>query len=842
MEVDTATGQWSLTDSRSGVRWPSEAAASAGTSKGLAGGFAEADRSDPSAIRLGKKNGATVVFALADGGQVLEIRYEGEAVGDVRVLGDALGITDVEGGYAVVPCREGLLIPADSGKSFRRTFGTSEYEGCHMNVLGFVKAHSALLVTWDDAYVFPELSSTQPKAQAHRQRLTADFSLRRSARSVRLHPLGKGDWDTLAAGYRRVAEGRKLAATLREKIARNADAAGMIGAANVKLWTCLARRMNEDSTQEESVKVRWTFDEAAKIAEHIRNDLGIERCLFMIGGWTEGGYDCRHPDNLPANPECGGSKALADAIGRIRSLGYVACLHDNVQDMYRDAKSFSPDLIEKRPDGSPITGGRWLGGRAYMVCAPKQLELARRPRNLPEIARLFAPQSYFIDTTYAVGPRECHDPNHPIGRNDDIAWKIKLSDYSRETFGLFGSECGREWALPHSDFFEGLVGVSGRYYHQLKPEDLGATVIPFWEMVYHDCQIAWGKYGYAPEQAGEYVAHHVLCARPLHYHSMGDHLYWQQTAASGTLSVSPRVASVEAIDKRTFRIRYEWKVERDVAADWRVFVHFGTSKDILFQDDCLPDPPTSKWRAGQSVAIGPRTVHVPPTLRSKAVNVYLGLYDVNDEARRASLPGCDAQSRILAGRLALTPEIRFEPADAKAPARPGRACYTRSDGGWAEGMHPTDVFLKNTQEVLGPLHASTAHVRLTKLEFLTPDRAVRRATYGSGDEVVRVVVNFGPADAEAATKLGGRAVLGPWGFVVEAPRFAAFCANRWGGVDYGDGALFTLRSLDDKPLAGTGRVRVFHGFGSPAIQWQGRRHEVPREKTLPIDKEGKTQR
>jgi hypothetical protein len=90
-----------------------------------------------------------------------------------------------------------------------------------------------------------------------------------------------------------------------------------------------------------------------------------------------------------------------------------------------------------------------------MVCAPKQVELAMRPQNLPEIQRLFAPWSYFIDTTYAVGPRECSDPAHPIGRNDDIAWKIRLSDEARKRFGIFGdgdaavtSALGGEVLLP----------------------------------------------------------------------------------------------------------------------------------------------------------------------------------------------------------------------------------------------------------------------------------------------------------------------------------------------------------------------------------------------------------
>ena len=830
--VDAKTGRWNLRDRRSGVRWPTEGLARAGTAKALAGNFAEADTSKPDRIRLVKANGAAVVFALADAGRGLELRYEGNAVGDVSVLSDALGITNVEGGYAIVPCREGLLIPANSGKSFRRTFGTSDYEGCHMNVLGFVKAGSVLAVTWSDAYVLAELASTQPRGQKHRQRLTATFRLRRSARSLRVWPLGQGDWNTLAAGYRRVAEGKKLAVTLTDKIRRDAHAERMVGAANVKLWTCLARRMNEQSTKEESVTVRWTFDEAARIAEHIRKDLGIERCLFMMGGWTAGGYDCRHPDNLPANPECGGNDALAKAVQRIQKLGYVACLHDNVQDMYRDAKSFDLDFIEKRPDGSPITGGRWLGGRAYMVCAPKQLELARRPQNLPAIRKLFAPWSYFLDTTYAVGPRECHDPNHPLGRNDDIAFKQRLSDYTRQMFGLFGSECGREWALPHSDFFEGLVGVSGKYFHMLKPESLGATVVPFWEMVYHDCQICWGKYGYKAEAAAEYVAHHVLCARPLNYHSLGDHLYWKAAGANkrGPIPARPRVVSVKPDGKRAFRIRYAWDVGGDVTGDFRAFVHFGTDKDILFQDDHTPDPPTTSWRKGRTVEIGPHTVRMPASVRRKSVNVYVGLFSKTDVARRAPLPGCDAQRRILLGRLHLTPVVSFEPASRKPGA--DRACYTRSDGGWARGLHPIDVFLKNTQEVLGPLHEATAHVRLTKLEFLTADRSLRRATYGRGAQATTVTVNFGPADADVTLRPGGRTVLPSWGFVVRSAAFEAFHAKRHGGVDFPRGALFTLRALDGKPLAQSGRVRVFHGFGPAVLRWRGREYNVPREQVI----------
>ncbi len=700
VEIDDATGQWRLSDVRSGVTWPSTGMASPGKAAWLEGDFVRAERGGENSVRLVKDSGRAVTFALVHGGEAMEIRYESAADETIRVLEDALAITSADDGYVLVPCREGLLVPADGGKAFKQTFGTSDYEGCHMNMVGLVKRGASLIVTWDDAYVFCELERAVPEGQAEGRKLTTTFEMRRSAKVLRLMPLGHGDWNDIARVYRQYADQRGFAVTLRQKIERDKHLERMVGASNAKLWTCLARRMNDDSTAEESVQVRWTFDEAARIAEHLHSDVKLDRCFFMMGGWTEGGYDCRHPDNLPANPECGGNAALADAVRRVQTLDYVACLHDNVQDMYQDAKSWDPSFIEKHPDGSLIAGGRWLGGRAYMVCAPKQLELAQRPQNLPAIAELFAPWSYFIDTTYAVGPRECFDPNHPIGRNDDIAWKIRLSDYARNVFGLFGSECGREWALPHSDFFEGLVGVSGKYYHNLKPDELGATVIPFFEMVYHDCQICYGKYGYRAEEAGEYIAHHVMCARPLHYHSFPDHLYWQS-------------------ERRTER-------------------------------------------------------------------------------------------------------------DATAPL----ACYTRSDNGWAEGMHPLDVFIKNTHEVLGPLHRVTAYDRLTQFDYLSGDRSVRRAVYGGGADATTVIVNFGATDAEVTCELGGRTILPPWGFVVEGPSFVAFHAKRWNDTDYGQGALFTLQSADGKPLKESASVRVFHAFGPAALSWQGQTREVRREELI----------
>ncbi|HOL94312.1 MAG TPA: DUF6259 domain-containing protein [bacterium] len=699
--IDSGTGNWSLLDKQSGVSWPGEGNAAPGKIGRTVPEFHRVKHSNRVA-RFETDQGFGVTYTLAGGGRALEITFDGEIPGEgIQFLGDALTVQGNENGAVIVPSREGLLIPANSGVAFQREFGTSDYEGCHMNMLGFLKSGAALVLTWDDAYTWPRVESVLPEGPDAFQRLVTTVTLRKTARSVKLVPLGKGDWNTVAERYREIAEKKGLVQTLRAKIRRNRHEELLVGAANVKLWMCLARRMNEESTKEESVEVNWTFDEAAAVAEHIAKEVQIGRCLFTLGGWTEGGYDCRHPDALPANPECGGNEGLQDAVRRIQALGYAACLHDNYQDMYRDAKSWDPAYIEKRADGSLITGGRWMGGRAYMVCAPKQVELALRPQNLPAIQALFKPWVYFIDTTYAVGPRECFDPNHPVGRNEDIAWKIQLSDKARQIFGLFGSECGREWALPHSDFFEGLVGVSGHYYHQLKPAELGAVVIPFWEMVYHDCQICYGKYGFDFRQSAEYVAHHVLTARPLHFHSVPEHKYWL-------------------------------------------------------------------------------------------------------EKPREQKPGGAAAS------------------------------YTRADNGWAAGFHPFDVLLKNTHEILGPLHAATAFQRLERFEFVTPDRSLRRAVYGKGRNRTEVVVNFGSADAAVQTRWGGAVWLPPWGFVVESPRFIAFHAKRWNGIDYPDGALFTLRVEKGRDFEHARGLRIFHGFGGSTFQWKDATWDVPREEVVTV--------
>jgi hypothetical protein len=633
--------------------------------------------------------------------RTLELSYEadqGLEVAGITLAEDVLGVTDSAKGYVVVPAREGLLVPADSGLSFTHRFDTYAYEGCHIEMLGVVQNGAAAMLTWQDPYVAVDLKSVVREggagtngasARSARQRLTPSLALTRSARSFRISFLGPGDYVTIAKAYRDVARERGWLVTWDEKLKTNPEREKLFGAANIKLWSALDRRMNQESTREESARVNWTFDEAAQVAEHLKQDLKLDRVLFTVGGWIHRGYDNQHPDILPAAPECGGDTALADCAQRVMRLGYLFCLHDNYQDIYRDSPSWNEKFIMKTRDGQLARGGHWAGGMAYLTCSQMALDLARRPQNLAAVKKLCGANAYFIDTTYAAGLQECFDPAHPLTRADDLKWKQALSDYAREVFGIFGSECGREWAIPHSDFFEGLTGVSGHDYHDSGlTGKLGATVVPLFELVYRDCIAMYGKYGYDPKRAAPYVLHHISLGRPLNYHSIPRHLYWKNQ---------------------------------------------------------------------------------PPSQR--------------------------------------------EPASAADDA----ALFTRAEGGWAEGLHPMDRFIKNTCEVLCPLNEMTARLPMTGHQFLTPDRKVQRTVFGEGTGAIQVIVNSGAGAYPCSSSLGGQVELPPGGFLVESPSFVAFHASSWAGTRYESPPLFTLRSLDQQPLSRSHRVRVYHAFGSSQI-------------------------
>lgn len=145
----------------------------------------------------------------------------------------------------------------------------------------------------------------------------------------------------------------------------------------------------------------------------------------------------------------------------------------------------------------------------------------------------------------------------------------------------------------------------------------------------------------------------------------------------------------------------------------------------------------------------------------------------------------------------------------EAQAREPRFAFARSDRGWARDLCAADALIKNTYEVLSHLHRVIGDAPMTSHRFLRADRSAERTSFGE----VRVTVNYSDEPLTV-----GEAVLGRYGFLIESPRFVAFHARSFGGVDYPRGACFTLRSMDETPLTSSASVRVYHAFGDPRVR------------------------
>lgn len=614
------------------------------------------------------------------------------ALESINLLDNALWTTDEDQGYAVVPTRVGALIRADSGKESVADL----YEDLEMWMLGIVKKGSALLITWDIPYVRPRLQNTLTSLPGEpcKQVLSTTLRLRKLATCVELHFLGKGDYLTIAKAYRNIAKRRGLVVTWDEKLKQAPERHKLLGAVCFRIPRLMERIVDENGNEHANMKV--SFADAIKIAEHLKYTLKIDKALFIMAGWIHYGYDNRHPDILPAAPECGGNEGFARASKRIQELGYLFCPHDNYQDVYRNAPSYSQDIIRKNADGSLMVGGRWEGGQAYIACPKQAINLAKR--NLPEVKQLFDPNAYFIDTTFCVDLDECYDPAHPLNKFTDLCCRTELCDYARSLFGILGSEDGKEWAIPHSDFFEGLSCISGYSGTQ-------RGVIPLFGMVYNDCIVVYGKYGYDVNTAAPYVLHQLRQGMPLNYHFEPYPLYWKQPEAG--------------------------QIPVNVSDGWN------------------------------------------------------------------QLP----------------------------------SCFARADNGWAQGMCRMDCFLKNTYEITSPLHNITAHTQITGHRFLNSEWTAQEIEFG---HKVYVVINEKAGEVVYQSRYGGKIVLPRFGFLIESPEYIAFHALQWNGLTYKQPVLFTIRSLDGKPIHESEKVRIYHGFGDSKVKIGDRTINIEREAIVSV--------
>lgn len=501
---------------------------------------------DASALKIQAVNSVSkahdvLSFATPDGTR-FEIRlglesaeysvHPGEEVAEVLLLDQALPLQAGQSSYYAIPHRLGIMIPVEGEESYTRRFPAyATGSGYSMAMAGAVKDGSAILLHWDDPYTeilvdYTASSAEEAESEGSGSRLTMGLSLRQSATRVSLQPLGKGGYVEIAKAYRPVARQRGFLNTLAEKVADNPAVEKFFGSADFKPFAYMPMAPNTrwNRTDKEVVQFKFSFDECVSLVEHFKNDLGIERSLLVLNGWINGGYDNLHPDILPAAEMMGGNKGLEDCARRVKQLGWVFGLHDNYQDMYKEAKSWDESYLIKNSDGSSREGGIWAGGKCWLICSRAATDLASRPQNVPGVVELCKPDLYFSDTVFAAGLYECADPTHPATKNDDIHYKQKLCDYMRNEVGMFGSEEGREWGVPHADYFEGLMSHKTGFLVRRETPDI---IVPMFHLVYGDCIPIYTHQSDRPTpEDPDKILHHVLYGEmPVYY--FGEHIYWE---------------------------------------------------------------------------------------------------------------------------------------------------------------------------------------------------------------------------------------------------------------------------------------------------------------------------
>lgn len=787
----------------------------------------------------------TVVLEATEDGHGLRFALRGQESGEskinsVELLRRAFMTTNNFEGASTIGFRTGERFVASRAPRPGK-FGATTYNySSTLAMVGQEKNGSALLLAWSH----PESSYTLERQWTTNSGLPGTvvhsfgFNVTDLAADLVVYPLGKGSYVDIAKAYRAHVDKRGLLKTWKQKRATDGpNIDKMHGCADFKPFvythTVPTSRYNRSGKDERYVN--WTLEEISQIAEHLNGTLGIDRAMMVLCGWINGGYDNGHPDPLPVAPELGGNEELVKTSERVRKTGFLFGMHDNYQDMYEAAPSWNPDFVAKRADGKKLAGGNWAGGPCWLVCASKQVELAARPdTNLPKIAELFNPTIYFIDTIFAAPLYSCYDPNHPNTRFDDMNNKIKLCQLGKKHFGVFGSEEGREWAVPYADYFEGVFShrANIRTPERTFFSHAGGDLIPLLEMVFGDCV---NLYTHQSDRAipgrNSFILACIAHAETPLY-NFGSHLYFKQRPPAKSVMKLVDV-SVKAADKRKITIDYTWTTSGDMSDGLRCFTHFthpaaGQKPDnIAFQDD--HDLVTGLWKAGETRTIT-RNVTIPEEYNDD-ITLRIGVFRLDGKGRQpfTHTDGGQGEHQDL-GQLVVGKDgtVRFTP----VAAGKQYSQLSRADNGWAEDFNVTDRFIKNTYEVTSWIARLAAHSPMTDHRFLNEDCTVEYSCFDDMHIWINESEEPFVVDDARVTRFGGPVTLQPDGFLAVSPTFAAFHALSFGGRNYTMPVLFTVRALEGDSLEQASSIRVFHGFGDDRLQLFGKEHSVRREAVI----------
>lgn len=454
-----------------------------------------------------------------------------------------------ENGYLVIPFKQGVIVPSKLNAGFMRFMHNTwqtisdiervlpfESGSINMPWFGTVVNNSGLfgyIETPDDCSLHIICNSVindkgvvvdARQGQNPGQRISSLSPVWISSKGNLSYPrrlrieLISGGYVDMTKRYLSYSKRIGRYVSLKDKIEKNPLVEKVIGAPDIKIYV-YTNRLNNPYLRAWSgpildgySKLHTTFRQVSEMALEAKR-LNIEKCLFILAGWSYAGYDRKHIDIWPPAEVAGGETGLKEASEIITKEGYLLALHDNYQDFYTDAPSYDEYYLMKDENGSIRLGGIWDGGLCHLICSSQALQFAKR--NLDLIMRATKINSYYLDTTTATCLWECYDKNHPVSRSEDKQNKLELLKFLSGQGLVVGSEGGTDWAIPICSFFEGLPGSSEGFYSGIESMGFG-IIAPLFNLVYHDAIVCYWQHGqpFGREDHSNHVLHDLLCGQP----------------------------------------------------------------------------------------------------------------------------------------------------------------------------------------------------------------------------------------------------------------------------------------------------------------------------------------
>lgn len=396
------------------------------------------------------------------------------------------------GDYLVLPINEGMCFDYDDSELPKYEFVTYGGHGLCMPFFGITNSITgagfiSIIKDPDDCTVGFKRQETNCVGAVWKGQMGKFGYSRHLSQTF----LTEGNHVAIAKHYREYAKQKGLLVTFEEKMRQRGRAGAenltkLMGAVNIWSWY-----------------YDWNGHEASDFAKKIK-DAGIENIL-----WSH--------------------EQKAEVVQKINELGILTGRYDIYQDVMDPAnyslingihqdwlpESFPQDIaVDKNGDFVQAWPVSRKDGNGYVNCvALCDMTAAKYAR--PKIEKELVEKNYgarFFDTTTASALRECYSPAHKMTRTQSRQARYELLEISSKEHGLVtGSETGMDFVVPVCDYFEGMMSL-GPY----RREDAGRNVdqffdnvpsqiyefqlnekrrIPLWELVYHDCCVAYWYWG-----------------------------------------------------------------------------------------------------------------------------------------------------------------------------------------------------------------------------------------------------------------------------------------------------------------------------------------------------------